>query len=372
MRPEQPIRVLLTVPHLSSTAHPYRLMMSIARYLPRDEFSLTICSLRANGYEDTAPLLRGMGIEPFVARYRPRRQSTDGILHSLSDQALIRRRGRFDVQHSLDFTSSPFESVMARLRRRPFVCSQCNLAEDSSRRMLRVKIRFANRIVAISSAVRELLLQNGADPERVRLIMFGIELPEDKYLAAARPRASDETFTVLCVGQIQRRKRQEDAIRAVAALRERVPRVCLDIVGSVHDLHYQRDLERMVDELGVAAHVRFLGERKDVIEMMREADALVHCAASEAFGWVIVEAMSVGLPTVLSNAEGPGEIVEPGTGILVPIGDVCGFAGALAHVLEDRSAAQTMAASARAMVERRFSERAMVERYAEVYRELGA
>lgn len=54
-RNARPLRVLLTVPHLTATASPYRQMYALASYLPRDEFELTICSLRENGYEKTGP-----------------------------------------------------------------------------------------------------------------------------------------------------------------------------------------------------------------------------------------------------------------------------------------------------------------------------
>jgi hypothetical protein len=64
------IRVLLTVPHFSSSASPYREMMAIAKYLPKDEFELVICSLRKNGIEETGPKLDLLGVPYFTARYR--------------------------------------------------------------------------------------------------------------------------------------------------------------------------------------------------------------------------------------------------------------------------------------------------------------
>ena len=67
---EGPIRVLLTVPDLDCTGSPYRETMAIARYLPRDEFRLTICSLRDTGARKTAPLLEGYGVKHMVARFR--------------------------------------------------------------------------------------------------------------------------------------------------------------------------------------------------------------------------------------------------------------------------------------------------------------
>lgn len=46
MTSNHPLRVLLTVPTFDSTASPYREMNAVARYLPREEFDLTVCGLR--------------------------------------------------------------------------------------------------------------------------------------------------------------------------------------------------------------------------------------------------------------------------------------------------------------------------------------
>jgi glycosyltransferase involved in cell wall biosynthesis len=363
------MRILLTVPHLSSTAHPYRLMMAIARYLPRDEFTIGICALRPKGSDETIPRLREFGIEPIIARYRPRNWSWHGLAQCLRDQAEIDRLGPFDIQHSLDFTSSPFEGLLVRRKRR-FMFSQCNLAENSNRALLRLKIRRAWRIVAISSAVNDLLLDLGARSERVRRITLGIDTSIDTGFTSAVGRTADEPPAVICVGQIQRRKRQEDAIRAVAELARKVPNVRLDIVGEVYDAAYQRYLEQLAHDLGIAANVRFLGERNNVLDLMRRSHAFIHCAESEALGWVVVEAMSVGIPTVLGDSEGPKEIMEPGAGVLVRVGDIAGYAAGLERVLNDSADTRDMIARARGIVDRRYSARAMVEQYANVYREL--
>ena len=111
-----------------------------------------------------------------------------------------------------------------------------------------------------------------------------------------------------------------------------------------------------------------MGERSDVVDLMCSADVLVFCSESEAMGWVIVEAMAVGLPVVTSNAEGPTEIVSDSkTGLLVQIGDVSGYTRAIRFLLENREEAKEMAAKARLMVERRFHARVMANATAALY-----
>jgi glycosyltransferase involved in cell wall biosynthesis len=344
-------------------------MMNIATFLPRDEFDLTICSLRSTGIAETAPRLSSLGVPLVAAAFRPKQRSTRGMLRSLREQALISRLGPFDIQHSLDFTSSPFEAAVARWHGRRFVFSQRNMNEGGHAGALRLKIRLATHSVAISSGTRRLLRQHGAAAARVTTIYNGIDLDSVTFHSRETGRGGREV--VLCVGQIVPRKRQADAVRAFAILAADRPAAILRIVGPAFDHSYHRELVALSAELNVSDRVEFLGERSDVPELMRDADALILCSEQEAFGWVILEAMAAGLPVAASDAEGPKEIIDDGeTGFLIPVGDVAGYVQALRRILDDRGQAARMAARARTMVEGRFQARTMVAELAALYRRL--
>lgn len=60
-------RILLTTSHLDSISSPYRDMMALAKYLPKDEFDLTICSIIGkSGYRETAPILANLGSDALL------------------------------------------------------------------------------------------------------------------------------------------------------------------------------------------------------------------------------------------------------------------------------------------------------------------
>lgn len=68
----------------------------------------------------------------------------------------------------------------------------------------------------------------------------------------------------------------------------------------------------------------------------RQAIALVHPATSEGFGLTLIEAMSLGLPIIASDASGPSEILEGGRyGCMIPRGDSGLLADAIHRVLQD-------------------------------------
>lgn len=362
------LRILLTTPHLSPEASPYREMIEIARRLPRDEFTLTVCSLRADGEAETRPLIENLGGKVLVARFRPRGRLPRHFSSSLRDQVIIGRYGPFDIQHSLDFTSSPFEALAARWKSRAFLFTQRQLNEGGSATGLRLKIGLARRVIAIAGNVADFLRRNGAPAEKIRKVYLGIDAAS---LGSPGLRAEGPPY-IMSVGHIQRRKRQEDAIRALALLGPEWQTARLGLIGAAYEPDYQAELKRLAAELGLSRRVDFLGSRSDVPQLMRRAHALIHCAESEAFGWVLLEAMATGLPVVAAAVDGPKEILDHRrTGLLVPVAQPAMFAAALRAVLTEPGLADSLACAGRRAVEERFTSQAMVDGVARVYRELG-
>jgi glycosyltransferase involved in cell wall biosynthesis len=360
-----PVSVLLTVPHLNRTSSPYRETMAIAARLPACGFRLTICALREIGFRETAPLLMDLGIHAFVAPFRPTGRSLRHWMESLAAQSAIARSGPFAIQHSLDFTSSPYEALAAAKRSRIFIYSQRNLNEGGHEFALRLKARIARRVVCISRATEDLLRRLRVPAAKLRRVPLGMELPRPA------PAATRDRGRFLFVGQIQRRKRHGDAIRALALIARGYPHARLSIAGNVFDAAYLDELKRLAAELGVASRVEFLGTRTDVPDLMRRAEALLLCSESEAFGWVILEAMAHGAPVIASSVDGPSEIIEHGrTGLLVDCSDVAGYAAAMRSLLASPSVGASLAENARRAVAERYSAAAMVNGIHAVYREV--
>src|SRR5688572_19030214 len=124
--------ILLTVPHLSAKASPFREMMAIARYLPKEDYKLTICALRGvNEIEAISPELKAVGVSHvFLARYRFKGRGIMNVKRLFAEYSHINRYGPFDIQHSLDFTTSPMEAIVAKCSSRTYVYNQRDLALD--------------------------------------------------------------------------------------------------------------------------------------------------------------------------------------------------------------------------------------------------
>ena len=105
-----------------------------------------------------------------------------------------------------------------------------------------------------------------------------------------------------------------------------------------HERRYLADLKQEVARLGLAARVQFLGERRDVPQLMRAAD--LFCQANdgpEPFGVAFAEALLSGVPVVTTDAGGAPEIVSDECGRLVPAGDLDVLARVLGELIDDET-----------------------------------
>ncbi|MGA2924499.1 MAG: glycosyltransferase family 4 protein [Solirubrobacteraceae bacterium] len=172
-------------------------------------------------------------------------------------------------------------------------------------------------IIAVSAKTgAELQQYLGIDPARIHVIYNGIDTcrfspAPSRSQARAQlaeivvPRRED-AVVLLFVGYSFRRKGLARAIRALAAASDE--RLELWVAGG-DDARPYRACAR---ELGVAQRVRFLGHRRDVVGLMRAADAFVFPTSYDPFPLVLMEAIGCGTPVITSRAAGIAEVMTDG------------------------------------------------------------
>jgi len=141
---------------------------------------------------------------------------------------------------------------------------------------------------------------------------------------------------VLLTNRHYPQKRFDLAIRAVAEVRKRHPRVQLVIPGPATS--HTASLKDLVQELGLEDAVLFLGPiREEELQSLYEGAAVyVYPAPEEDFGMGVIESMAKGVPVVAWNQAGPTVTVGPGTGHLAEPLDVSDYAEGIAGLLDDR------------------------------------
>lgn len=167
------------------------------------------------------------------------------------------------------------------------------------------------------------------------------------------------TTVFVMVGTLGRgvNKRVDVGIQALALARQSGADVALMIAG---DGEQRADLQMLAAKLGVATSVHFLGMRHDIPAVMAAADALCHAAPFEPFGIIAVEAMAMGLHTIVPNTGGiPETVIHGKTGLIYPTLDVDALSEAMLLVVDNPSRRRMMGDAALEHVKTHFT----VERY---------
>jgi glycosyltransferase involved in cell wall biosynthesis len=176
------------------------------------------------------------------------------------------------------------------------------------------------------------------------------------------------------VGRISPWKGQHIFLRAAAQVLKSFPEAKFQIIGAAlfNEADYEKFIREMVQTLGIASSVEFLGFRNDVPDLIADLEVLVHASVvGEPFGQVVIEGMAAAKPVVATNGGGVPEIVLDGqTGILVPMGDSTSMANAIVHLLKSPELRQTMGQAARERVREHFTIQSTARKVERLYDEI--
>lgn len=141
-------------------------------------------------------------------------------------------------------------------------------------------------------------------------------VPNGICFSAVRHKTSygQSPFRIVQVSRLDHEKKGQDVLlKALQYLTKTIEggRVLVDFIGEGKSRAY---LAAFAEELGVAQWCRLLGQRPQtwVHDNLMNYDLLVQPSRHEGFGLTVVEAMAARVPVLVSNVEGPMEIVQHG------------------------------------------------------------
>ena len=189
--------------------------------------------------------------------------------------------------------------------------------------------RLTWRTVAVSHDLRQYLVKTfHSNPRRTLAIPNAVVLPSPPTFTAET--LAKRPDVVVAIGRLVPEKGMD---RLIEALHQLTSPVRLIILGEGPE---RARLIELAHTLGLTDRVELRGYVKDPSPIFAEAKMLALTSTTEAFGNVIVEALSHGLPVVATACGGPVEILNSGRfGRLVPIGDVMAIARAIEQTLND-------------------------------------
>lgn len=232
-------------------------------------------------------------------------------------------------------------------------------------------------VLGNSRAVLGELAEEGVPCDRLALIYNGIDVtPFQTTRPAGEVRAelgvAADALILITVANLIPYKGHADLFSALA-------RAISGIDQPWHLLCVGRDdgilcsLRTQAEQEGIAGHVMFLGERRDVADLLNASDIGLLCSHEEGFSNSILEGMAAGLPMIVTDAGGNAEAVLDGeSGLVVPPRDAVALAGAILRLAAAPDERRRMGEAGRRRVEKTFSLKACIEAYEKIYGTMGA
>ena len=234
-------------------------------------------------------------------------------------------------------------------------------------------VRQSGLAVGVAEHVVAPLRTGMLPPARVRVVDNGVDADRLAVGEAGALRGSlgiaPSAFVASVVGSLIARKGQRTAVRAVAHARQRGIDQHLLLCGDGED---EGALRTLAASLGIERAVHFLGMRRDVGAILRDAtDVLVSSSHEEAQPLSVLEAQWLGVPVVASDIPAHREAMPSvAGGALFPLDDAECLARQLAELAAAPERRRAMAAQAHAYARARYDMRRYVRAFEALYGEL--
>jgi glycosyltransferase involved in cell wall biosynthesis len=371
---ETPLRIAHLIDSLSMGGAE-RMIVTFARYIRREAFTLEVCCLQEPG-----PLAKEVEAEGVAVTALGQRNNYDPVV--LPRLVRFLRRGDFHVVHTHLFGADfwgRLASMLAGLPIRvstihsPYVDYQWkNFAAD------RALACWTDHFIAVSNTAMSFTLNKVPIPPE-KFTWIPNPVPAELFV---NPAVSDAELDEFCatwsidreapvIGTIGRLSEQKGHVYLVEAARqviERVPEAQFVIVGEGPK---RSELEKEIRRLGLANRVILTGVQQNPLICYRLFDLFVLSSLWEGTPLVLIEAMMAGLPVVATSVDGVKEtLVHEETGLLVPPKDSGTLAQALLLILQDHSLRSMLTKRARDVAVSRFDAPVVVEQYETLYKRL--
>lgn len=218
------------------------------------------------------------------------------------------------------------------------------------------------KIICVSESDRQLALSLGVGNQNSLVTVRGGigNIPVSLANPAQNP------ARLIMVARFNEQKDQATLLKAIAQLNDR--HIHLDLVGSGLAWESSKDLAK---SLGIEDQVSFLGDRRDVPDLLAQSQIFILSTHYEGLPISILEAMRTGLPVIATSVNGIPEEIEHGkTGFLVTRQDVSSLANAISTLIQSPDLRQQMGEAGRQKFLQEFTIERMLDEAKAVYEQV--
>jgi len=234
-----------------------------------------------------------------------------------------------------------------------------------------VNHHYADRIIAISPAAAENLTDGGISPDRIDVMMNGVEpvarLDRDAC-ASCREKWSvaEDDFVLGILARIEEYKGHDDILDAVKELSDEGRKIKLLIAG---EGNYEETVRSRVKALGIEDKVTFCGFIRDVAPFLSVLDVQLNASfGTETSSLSVLEGFSMRLPAIVSDYGGNPCLVDEGVnGLMFPTRNASALAECIRRVMDEEGLEEALSAGAEKIYRERFTGEIFAARIEEIY-----
>lgn len=227
--------------------------------------------------------------------------------------------------------------------------------------------------IAVADAVKENLEKCFIPKEKIKTVYNGVEkideLSEDKIKEVRKSlNIEDDEIAFGIFARLESVKGHKYFLKAARELLKTGRKAKFVVVGegSLED-----DLKKRVEKYDIKDNVIFTGFVEDTSELLNAVDINVNSSESEAMSLSILEAMSLGKPTIATDVGGNSQLVKSAhTGLLVAANDTTSLSEAMIQFVDDNKLYEVCAKGALGEYKEKFSADIMVLNLEKLYLEI--
>lgn len=205
---------------------------------------------------------------------------------------------------------------------------------------------FIDKIVCVSTVVKDNLIRNGINSSKIVKIPLGIDINKftncDSKKIRREFKLSEDEKVFAVIGRFQEIKGQRLVIEAAKELKKLGRKFKILFVGdsifeNANDDIYKNECLNLIEEYGLKKYCLFLGVRRDIGDILTNIDALIVPSINESFGMVIIEALAAGCIIISTPNDGAKEIIRDGiSGFILNVRTTRGLVDKMQQILDDK------------------------------------
>ncbi len=209
--------------------------------------------------------------------------------------------------------------IAAHLSHIPCVLSR-RVDNPESRLITALKYRLHTKVVAISQGIGNVLLSQGLNHEKLRVIPSAVNTADydrhyDRATLLSAFNLPKDAMVIGVIAQLIKRKGHHFLLDALPQLLQKHPTIKVLFFGQGP---MAEELQERINTMGLADTVQLTGFRDDLHELIGALDIVAHPALMEGLGVSLLQAGAAGVPLIACNAGGMPEIViNQKTGLLI-------------------------------------------------------